>query len=329
MRTSILYYNCRIVGEPIMWLALSMGVMENARDLVSNKKLIRAVWRDLDPSGFTEMEERFLPRTWSDTETFEREMEARSLYVFKTVLGSMGEGILFKDGVEMAGMLSEKEGRGDRSGWIVQEFVDPLLFDGRKTHMRAITLIIVQPDGAREFYIYDKMRIFTAPERFDRARLLGSGGGCDSRCKQFMLLTNLHQCKIHFEMDPMNEGKVFSSAGCIYDAETHMGGGKFRDLFDETGSMHSLLYSIIGDSIECGATEVSIYDDACFHIMASDVAVDSAGNPYFLEMNNAMGYLAWKTDEIAELSNGVASLVRGTASPYVVEDSSMWEKLGV
>ena len=192
--------------------------------------------------------------------------------------------------------------------------------------MRCITLVIVQPDGTREFFMYDKMRIFTAAEPFDEDRLIEGGDN------SFMLLTNMHQNKIYFQENPENIGKRFSPSSCISDAETSMKKGSkgvtsFESLYSSTKNMHSIIYSIIGDVIKCEPTDVSIYDDACFHMMASDIAVDRDGNPYFLEMNNAMGYNAWTEEEIAGFYNGVAGLVRGTASPYTVEDTSMWNLL--
>lgn len=323
-RTSILYYNRRIVGDPIKWLALAMGVVGNSKNIISNKKIMRSAWKNANPSMFSNVE-AYLPQTWSDIDSFESDMEGEVTYVYKPVLGFGGEGILFKNAREMSRYIREKESSGDRSGWVVQEFIDPYLFHKKKTHMRIITLIIIQPDGTRNFYMYDKMRIFTAAEDFDRSRLLEGGD------TSFMLLTNLHQNKIHFENDPANADKEFIPSHCIYDAEETMknatGTLSFSSIFSSTKTMHSIIYSIIGDIIECVPTDVSIYDDACFHIMASDVAVDRNGRPYFLEMNNAMGYKAWSNKEITELSHGVASLVKGTSSPYLAGDSSMWHAL--
>lgn len=324
-RTAILHYNRRIVGDPIRWISLSMGVMGNAKNLISNKKLLRSVWEEVNPDKFSEME-RYLPKTWYSIDSFEGDMEEENTYVYKPVLGSGGNGIVFKRGREMVTSIRERESSGDRSSWVIQEFIHPYLHDNKKTHMRCITLVIVQPDGTREFFMYDKMRIFTAAEPFDEDRLIEGGDN------SFMLLTNMHQNKIYFQENPENIGKRFSPSFCISDAETSMTKGSkgvtsFESLYSSTKNMHSIIYSIIGDVIKCEPTDVSIYDDACFHMMASDIAVDRDGNPYFLEMNNAMGYNAWTEEEIAGFYNGVAGLVRGTASPYTVEDTSMWNLL--
>lgn len=323
-RTAILYYNRRLVGVPIKWLSLAMGVVGNSRNIISNKKLLRSAWKRANPSKFSEVEP-YLPRTWSDIDSFETDMDEGTTYVYKPVLGSGGDGILFKKGIEMSTKIRDKEERGDRSGWVVQELIDPYLFNNKKTHMRCITLVILQPDGSREFFIYNKMRIFTAAEEFDESRLTGAGDN------SFMLLTNMHQNKIHFERDPANAGKKFDPSACISDAETSMadstGPLSFDLVFSSAKKMHSIIYSIIGDVIECVPTDISIYGDSCFHMMASDIAMDREGRLYFLEMNNAMGYKAWTSEEISGFSNGVAALVKGTASPYVAKDSSMWYKM--
>ena len=325
-RTAILYYNRRQMGEPILWLTLSMGVMKNANLLISNKKTWMHVWKDADPSKFAEME-TYLPRTWSDISSFERDVEKGDLYVYKPVLGYGGEGISFRKGHEMVSSILEKEESRDTSSWVVQEFINPLLYNGKKTHIRPLTLIIVQPDGSREFYMYKKMRIFMAAEDFDEDRLVDGGDN------SFMLLTNMHQSKILFERNPDNKGIKFSSSDCIVDAQeaidTMGGEHSFQEFFTKIRDMHQIIYSIIGDLVECTSTDISIYNDSCFHIMASDVAFDNSGKPYFLEMNNAMGYSpVWTNEEQSEFSSGVAALIKGTMSPYTVHDSSMWERIG-
>ena len=258
-------------------------------------------------------------------------MNGNELYVYKPVLGFGGEGISFERGDELLWSLREQQEEQEPAReFVVQEFIDPFLHDGRKTHMRPITLLIVQPDGTREFFMYNKMRVFLAAEDYDEARLLEG-----DRDNSFMLLSNMHQNKLLFESDPENDGKKFESTDCVLDAETALGsspdgagGLTFDKVFRDSKDMHSVIFSIIGDLLECGGTDVSLYDDACFHIMASDVAFDKHGTPYFLEMNYAMAYSnVWTEDEQAEFSDGVAALVKGTASPYEVTDSSMWERL--
>lgn len=326
-RTAILYYNRHNVGKPIMWLTLSMGVVGNAKELVSNKKTWTDVWRDANPAKFHTVE-TYLPRTWSDVDSFSRDMEEERIYVYKPVYGYQGRGIFFMKGVDMARKLVDEEQRGGASDWVVQEFVESFLYNGKKNHVRVVTLLIVQPDGTREFFMYDKMRLYTAPENYDEDRLIGGGGDVP-----YMLLTNLHQNELYFKSDPMNAGKKFDPHECLFDAQTVLGRGEtggvsFDHVFSESKKMHEVIYSIIGDAVECRATNVSIYGDACFHMMASDVSFDRKGRPYLLEMNHRMGFnVLWTPEEQSEFSNGVAALVKGTISPYVVEDSSMWKRL--
>lgn len=319
-RTAILYYNRKIVGDHLRWLSISMGVVGNSKELISNKKLLRSVWKKSNPVIFSEME-RYLPKTWSDRSSFDEDFNYENTYVYKPVLGSGGNGILFKRGGDMSRLIRYQ----DKRSWVIQEFIDPYLYNNKKTHMRCITLVIIQPDGTREFFMYDKMRIFTAAEEFDNERLL------EERDNSFMLLTNMHQNKIHFKEDPRNAKTKFTPSMCIFDAESSMkdttGATSFDSVYSSTMNMHSLIYSIIGTLIECVPTDVSIYDKSCFHMMASDIAVDKNGKPYFLEMNNAMGYNAWSSDEISSFSRGAASLVKGIGTMYDIEDTSMWKKI--
>lgn len=266
---------------------------------------------------------QYLPRTWADIDSFESEMDADDLYVYKPALGSGGAGILFKRGVELSQLIREGQTKG---GFVIQEFVNPFLYNGKKTHMRPITLFIIQPDGTRDFFIYNKMRLFTAPEVFDEERLLDGGDN------SFMLLTNRHTNLLLFERDPNNAGKKFDASKCVLDAETALRSPdsilSFDNAFRAAKQMHSVIYSIIGDLLECKKTSVSLYNDACFQIMATDVAFDKHGRPFLLEMNNAMDFdYVWTKKEQSEYLSGAAALIRGTASPYEVTDSSMWERI--
>lgn len=322
-RTAILYYNRKNVGEPIIWLALAMGVVGNAKDLVSNKKTWMNVWEHARPTKFHEMDV-YLPRTWSDADTFNREMEDDGIYVYKPVYGYQGRGITFRKGFDMKTKISDEDG----SDWIVQEFVESFLYNGRKNHMRVISLIIVQPDGSREFFIYKRMRLYTAPQNYDENRLFRGEDVSD------MLITNLRQSENYFKSNPANIGKTFPRGEYIFDAQTALESSdsdvSFDHVFSESMRIHEVIYSVIGDVIECKPTDISIYDDACFHMMASDVTFNRKGKPHLLEMNHRMGFnVLWSPEEQLEFSNGVAALVKNTASPYTVEDSSMWKMLDV
>lgn len=146
-------------------------------------------------------------------------------------------------------------------------------------------------------------------------------------------MSNVHQNKLHFESDPSNSGKKFSTSDCVLDAETALSSADsdldFEYVYHKTKEMHSVIFSIIGDLLECKGTDVSIYDDACFHIFASDMAFDKHGSPYFLEMNNAMGFKSWTHEEQSGFWHGAAALIQGTASPYDLSDNdtSMWERI--
>lgn len=147
------------------------------------------------------------------------------------------------------------------------------------------------------------------------------------------LLSNVHQSKLRFESDPTNSGKTFRISDAVLDAKTALSSADsdldFEYVYHKTKEMHSLIFSIIRDLLECKGTDVSMYDDACFHIFASDIAFDKHGSPYFLEMNTAMGYPCWTDEEQSEFWHGAAALVKGTVSPYDMSDidTSMWERI--
>lgn len=325
-RTSILYYNRKNMGEPVMWLSLSMGVVANARALFSNKKTWLDVWEYSNPDRFHEME-KYIPRTWSDTESFEREMDRDSVYVYKPVYGYQGRGISFARGSGILTHIHEEE----EEEWVVQEFVNSFLYKGKKNHIRVVTMVIVQPDGSRQFFIYKRMRLYTAAEKFDESRLVSREGGDED--VSYMLLTNLHQNEVYFNKVPENKGKEFSPQSCLFDTQSALEGEEdigvtFEHVFEESVGMHSIIYSIIGDAIECKPTDVSVYGDACFHLVASDISFDKHGSPTLLEMNHRMGMNAlWSPEEQREMGDGVASMVKGVPSPYNVDDATTWVEL--
>jgi hypothetical protein len=330
-RTAILHYNRNLRVEPLVWMVLSMGVFSNYNNLISNKKRWMNTWRDANPERFLEMEERFLPRSWSDIESLGRDVDESKMYVYKPVLGSQGIGIKFLRGQEMYASMASLESAGTE--WVVQEFIDPFLFLGKKTHMRTLTLAIVQPDGSRDFFIYDRMRLYTASEDFDEDRLMSD------RDNTHMLLTNSGMNKLFFESKPENRGKTYDRWETTLDAQTALAQALAANsssalgydyVYSESRRMHSLIYSIIGDVIDCRPTDISVYNESCFHVFGSDIAFDKHHRLYLLEMNHRMGYTnVWRPEEQVGIARGVASLIRGTASPYKagVGDSSVWERL--
>ena len=63
-------------------------------------------------------------------------MDEDELYVFKPVLSEGGQGISFERGSELSNNIERRKG-----SWVIQEFIDPFLYKGRKTHMRPLTLV--------------------------------------------------------------------------------------------------------------------------------------------------------------------------------------------
>lgn len=330
LRAFILYYLRENSGQPLMWQTIAMGAVSNCLDLFADKKKSLEIWKESDPENFKIME-TYLPRIWDYTDVFESEMNPDKLYVYKPVRGTGGNGIAFKKGHQMTKYVEDQTAQGVPSDdWVIQEFVDPFLWNNKKTHMRSISLLIIQPSGEREFYIYNKLRLFTAPLDYSEEALLDSEVD-----NQFMLLTNIHQNHNYFKLDPASEGKVWDPTTCLIDVEEGLGSGEssltFDHVFYETKRMQTTMYSIVGDLLECKGTKTSIYDHACFHLLGTDIAIDKDGDLYFLEVNTAMHWNPWTDSEISDILRGSAGLFKGTETPFDTSDTdlSMWTKMDV
>ena len=108
---------------------------------------------------------------------------------------------------------------------------------------------------------------------------------------------------------PENQGKKFNAWDFILDASTAFG-EQFEDISLEVEEMHSAIYDTVGHMFQCSGTSVSVYNDSCFHILATDVAIDSNGKAHLLEMNTAMGIRrVWKEKEAHEFTNGASCII--------------------
>lgn len=326
-RTSLLFYQRKHVGDPLAWMTLALGVVKNGRELVSDKKTSVQRWKAEDPYLFSKLEEH-MPRTWTDLESFGRDMDEDKIYVYKPSDMSGGEGLRFQKGSEVSKFVTELENTsgGSSSEWVIQAFVDPFLYEGRKTHLRALTLMIVQPSGEHEFFQFSVMKIFAAVEPYDEQRLIH-----DSDDIANMVVTNLRQSMTWFE-EHKTEGMVFDGSKYVLNAkevfEASGSGIEFEAVYEEVKSIHETLYSMMGHLFSCKGTDVSIYDDACFRLIASDFALDEGGTPYLLEGNMAMGLRdVWTRNEISNFSNGAAALIKAPLTPFNVPKSPVWDKI--
>lgn len=323
-RTSILYFKKRTIGDPLIWMVLALGTLANGRSLISDKKRSVQLWREENSYLYSKLEE-YLPRMWSDPESFARDMEEDKIYVYKPAHAFQGTGIRFERGSDLLTFVTGmEEGSRPATKWIIQDFVNPFLHDGRKTHHRVLTLLIVQPNQARDFYQFRVIKTFAAAEPFDEERLLH-----DKNAAASMLLTNLHQSRAWFQEHFVDE--KYNQSRYIIDAkesfERSDSGVSFEHVYDEIKRIHTYLYSIIGPLFTCKGTDVSVYDDACFYIVASDIAVDNTGKPYFLEANRDMGMTSWTKSEIKAFADGAAALIQAPEAPFKVEKSPLWDKI--
>lgn len=326
-RTSFLYFYRKPVGDPLVWMTLALGKVGNRGMFFNDKKKSVQVWKEENPRLFSMLEE-YMPRMWTDAASFARDVEDDKLYVFKRSDADMGAGIRFERGSELSKYVADLENMPGYAStrWVIQAFVDPFLHDGRKTHIRVLTLIIVQPSGEHEFYQFRKLKMFFAAERFDEERLVREQGAAVS-----MLVTNLHESQAWFK-EHVSEGTysrwnyLMGTKDAIKEDDS---GIKYARVYNDVTQIHTLLYSIIGHRFTCEGTEISIRDDVCFHIIASDIAIDKGGKPYFLEGNTGMNLRCWTASEIGEFSNGAAALIEVPETPFKVEKTPLWQKLNL
>ena len=323
-RTAFLYYSREIVGESMVWSTLALGTVGNLKELVSDKKISMLMWKDINPEKFKTLQ-KHLPTSWSD---FDRDVildqvDPEKIYVFKPSNGADGEGIAFKTGKTLGEVIPNNK----KDEWVVQSFVSPFLFDGKKTHFRTLSLAVMRPNGDREFYMYSQMKMLTAPVEYQES-LLFDDDFMDNEESKNMLITNLRLSREMYHRDISNKGKVFEPWSVVLDVEESVGKEVYDGFFQKTMEVHSIIYDIIGDSFVCKPTEISLYGNGCFHILASDIAISDDGKPVFLEINAAMGMKGlWKTDEIHEFADGAAAILEVENSPYKGEYTDKWVKM--
>jgi len=320
-RTSFLYYYRSEIDKPLMWATIAMGG-NNAYPIFADKKESIENWKRLNPIGFEKIK-HYIPRIWGTYENLKKDVDYDSIYVYKPSKGYGGQGISFESGESILDITKKRNEAGDDS-WVVQEFIMPFLYNNRKTHFRVLSLVIVQPSGVREAYMYNRMRMFVAKDEFNIERLYDP-----SDDKTLMLMTNINVTYEKFIKDPNNTGKEFDWMKYLIDAEDAFGKEEYAVIHSKMRGLHSGIYSTIGDYIECHKTDVSIYSNACFHIIASDVALDQYGEPHLLETNIAMAMRKiWRSTEIREFTGGAAYLMDLPDSPYDHGiESDVWSRI--
>lgn len=278
--------------------------------------------KNVNPEKYKEIENN-VPPTWSDSsESFEG-IEDDSIYVFKPSNQFGGDGILYIEGNQVDSVTSSHKG-----SWVIQKYVDPFLYNDKKTHFRALTAVIVQPDGTHDFFMYDKMKMFLAPLDYDRDMLFDKDF-MNSELSHYMLTTNLMANK-HYYKDYASKKQRFDPWGVVLDLEDSIGTSVFNRVYSQVRDIHQTVYSITDDYLECIPTDVSIHEDSCFYIFASDIAMDENGNVFLLEINGGMGIFGvWKEFEIHEFADSAASLMKIPEFPYDRVDTSMWDEIDV
>lgn len=319
-RTSFLYYSRKEVGSAMIWNTLSMGIIGNSKDLVSDKKISLEEWKNSDPIKYNYLQ-KYLPKSWSNDD-IKINLNQNSLYVFKPSNGADGKGLIFKKGMYMMNYIQSKK----NDSWVIQEFINPYLFEGKKTHFRVLSLIVVRENGLKEFYVYNQMKMMTAPTKFNESLLLDENF-INSDKVDNMLITNLRLSRELFYKNNSNNNKRFNQWDVVVDVEDSFGKVLYDEFFNDVLKVHSTIYDLIGDKFVCTPTEISI-ENSCFHIMASDIAFNEYKNPFFLEMNAAMGIKGiWKREEVREFSEGVSYIINNLNSPYKGIFTNKWVKI--
>ena len=321
-RTSFLYYVRKEVGEKIMWVTLAMGMFINLDEILFDKKRSFQYWEYKNPEEYKKIETN-IPQTWYDSDNSLEGIEDDSIYVFKPSNQFGGDGILFIKGNEVENIVSSYIG-----SWVVQKFIEPFLYQNKKTHFRTITMGIIQPDGTHEFYIYDKMKLFLAPLDYNKDKLFDKDF-MKSNDSHFMLTTNLMANK-HLYSKTHGSMKSFDPWKVVLDLESSIGTKLFNTVYANSRDIHESVYTIINKDLKCKETEVSVYGDSCFYIFASDIAMDEYGSMYLLEINGGMGLFGvFKDEEIREMMDSAASLMEIPEFPYEKVDTSLWARLKV
>ena len=320
-RTSFLYYARKEIGDPMIWATLAMGIFTSLDNFLFDKKKSFELWKELDYYEYQKFEKN-VPDTWSDSSESLDGIDYESVYVFKPSNQFGGDGILFIKGNEVEELVESFKG-----SYVIQKFVDPFLFNNKKTHFRTLTMGIVQPDGTHEYFIYDKIKLYLAASDYDESKLFDDDF-MSSEEAHYMLTTNLMANK-HLYKRTNGSMKGFDPLTVILDLEDSVGTDMYNHVYTTSLDIHQSVFNIVDSKMECEPTEVSLYDDSCFYIFASDIAMDKNGDIYLLEINGGMGLLGFKDGEIREMADSAASLLKIPEFPYEIVDTSSWEKINV
>ena len=317
-RTSFLYYSRKLVSESIVWDTLYMGTVKNLHDIISDKKVSLQIWENHNPEKFEEELQKYIPYHCSDPS--ECDLEEDKIYVFKPSGGANGKGLTFAKGKDMMYYTTGHE------SWVIQEFINPFLYNDRKTHLRVLSLVIVRSNGTREFYLYNQMKLLYAPMKYEED-LLFDDDFISSKKSEQMLVTNLRVSRELFHRDPFNKNKKFDNWSVVLDSKEVLDPYVYDEQLKGVYDLHNSMYKVFGDMFECTPTDISI-DDGCFHILASDVAVSADLKPYLLEVNAAMGIKGlWKPEEIYEFSGGASDIIGNDNNPFEGEHTDKWMEL--
>jgi len=319
-RTSFLYYSRKNIGEAMLWDTLSMGVMKDLSIIISDKKASIDLWFQHNPKKFKDLQ-KYIPFHCSND--LKCNLDENKIYVFKPSNGADGHGLIFRKGKDIMNYTNT-----DRS-WVIQEFINPYLYNNRKNHLRVLSLVLLRSNGIREFYLYKQMKMLSAPMEFDQDLLLNDNFINNNKSSEHMLVTNLRLSREIFNNNPSNKNKVFNQWSVVLDTKdvfnTYLYEKTFKDIYD----FHYHMYNLIGDMFQCTPTEISI-DNGCFHIMASDLVIDKNENPFFLEINAAMGIKGlWKPEEVKEFSEGVSYIIGNKNSPFKGLHTDNWVKINI
>ncbi|CAM9385223.1 unnamed protein product [Laminaria digitata] len=241
MRTAILFYYRSFTGRALKWATISMGKFKNGQDLFSDKKASLENWKTYDPLIFNDFETKYLPDYWTNSNGVIGDIDDNKVYVMKDSdpFSFGGAGISFMRGKEVNDVT-----KSTSPDLVIQEFVDPLTYEDKKTHCRFFSLVIVQPDGTREFFVYRKAMLFLAYYVFDEKKLIENPEGSNG-----MLLINVHQFESSFRLDPNTTGK-FDMSLAIKDFEHVLDDSStFASMFEGMKDIHTMIFSMVGDIV--------------------------------------------------------------------------------
>jgi hypothetical protein len=206
-------------------------------------------------------------------------------WVLKPTNSSNASGIRFldaSDSVVLDAVATEIEASvasGAGRKWILQEYIDSLLVDGRKLHVRALVLVV----GDMEVFLFKECRVLLATDP-------ATGANSASFSNSFAQITNMSHNKKRREYNAEQQNKRLTEI----DWKAAIASMPSGDV-TKAPSRSAPTAGVLWKRIACICSDVFASLSAkrkdffalpnCWEIFGLDFAVDRSGQPWLLEAN--------------------------------------------